>query len=104
MRSSAEVAADRNSEDNFTASGFHVIADYSSVTAPDDSCTVPDISFNCNINPFTDYEYDSDLEASETQFETLETGEVSHDDGSVSVLADRSCCPRRASLSGLQHR
>ena len=39
---------------------------------------------------FTDYEYDSELEVSETQFETLETGEMSHDDESVSVLADRA--------------
>ena len=79
----------RNFEGSFAASEFHVIGDYSSVTAPDDSFAASDISFNCLINPFTDYEYDSRLEVSETQFETLETGEMSHDDESVSVLADR---------------
>ena len=41
------------------------------------------------MNLFIDYEYDSELEVSETQFETMETGEMSHEDESVSVLADR---------------
>ena len=50
LRPIAVGEADRNSEGHFTASKFHVIGDYSSVTAPDDSCVAPDISFKCLIN------------------------------------------------------
>ena len=52
LRSSAEGAVDRNSEGRFTASEFHAIGDYSSVTASDDSCAAPDISFNYFIKVF----------------------------------------------------
>ena len=70
------------SEGLVAASDVLFMVDYCSVTASD-------ASLIGLINPFTDYEYDSELEVSGTQFETLETGEISHEDESVSALADR---------------
>ena len=90
---SAENAANRILDVHFTASEFHVIGDYSSVTAPDDPCAAPDICCNNLIHSFTmasDIFYDSDFEVSETQFDTSEIGEMSQDDESVSVSADRA--------------
>ena len=79
---------DRNSEGHITASDFHGIDADIPFTALDD-CTASD-DFNGLINSDTDHGYDSELEVSETQFETLETGEMNQDEESVSALADRA--------------
>ena len=66
---------DRNSEGQLTASDFHGIEADIPVTALDDHTTSDDLKDLVNVG--TDHEYDSELEVSETQFETLETGEMS---------------------------
>ena len=90
LRLSAVGEADRNSEGHVTASEFHVIGNYSSVTASDDPCGLLTSLSLALINPFTDYEYGSELEVSETHFDTSKVGEMSQDDESVRVLADRA--------------
>ena len=77
-RHSAWFETDRISEGQFTASDLHGIGADIPSTALDDHTASDDL--NGLVNSGTDYEYDSELEVSETQFETLETGEMSQDD------------------------
>ena len=73
-RYSVGFETDRNSEGQFTASDIHGIDADIPFTALDDHKVSDDL--NEVMNFVTDYEYDSELEVSEIQFETLETGEM----------------------------
>ena len=86
-RHSMGFETDRNSEGQFTASDLHGIDADIHVTALDDHTASGDL--NDLIKLGTNYEYDSEVEVSEIQFKTLETGEMSRDDEFDGVLAIR---------------
>ena len=83
---------DRISEGQVSASDLHGIGADIHITALDDHTASDDraaLDDRTASNDLSD-PYDSKLEFSETQIDTLETREMSHDDESVSELAGRT--------------
>ena len=87
LRHPAGIETNRNSEGHSTASDLHCIDADILITALDDHMASDDLKGLVNFG--TGYEHHSELEVSETQFETLETGKMSQDDEFDGVLVIR---------------